>query len=292
MAGKLSRSWSLTKQSWSILAEDKRLLIFPVVSGTLTVLICASFIVPAVVLGMHDKVPAGDEHEKQTLVQQLGIIGLLGMFACYFVVNFVTVYFNVALMACVFKRFDGQAAGPMDGIQFANTRLGKIAGWAAINATVGTVIQALKERADFLGRLVLGGAGLAWQIATFFVVPVMIVENVGPIEAVKRSTSVLKKTWGESLVTQMGVSFVLFLFALAIGGLIILPSIVLGIALHVWIIPVLGLTIGIVAWLALIAVGSAMKTVLVAACYRFAQTGECPGIFEAEAVEGAFSVKG
>jgi len=291
MAGKLTRSWSLTKQSWAVLAEDKRLLLFPVVSGALTILVCASFLVPAVMLNMHDKAPAGEVHGHQTLIQKLGIPGLLGTFACYFVVNFVTVYFNVALMACVFKRFDGQKAGPMEGIAFANTKLAKIAGWAALNATVGTVIQALKERVGFLARLVLGGAGLAWQIATFFVVPVMIVENVGPIDAVKRSTSVLQKTWGESLVSQTGVSFVLFLLALAIGGLILLPCIALGIALGTWIIPAVGIAVGIIAWLALIAVGSAMKTVLVAACYRFAQTGVCPGMFDAAVVEGAFAVK-
>ena len=85
------------------------------------------------------------------------------------------------------------------------------------------VLRAISERAGFVGKIVVGLLGFAWNVATYLVVPVLAVENVGPIEAVKRSASYLRKTWGEQIVGNLGMGsvFGLMTFAtIAVGVLL------------------------------------------------------------------------
>jgi hypothetical protein len=67
------------------------------------------------------------------------------------------------------------------------------------SATVGMLLRWLSER-GLLGRLIAGLIGLSWNIATYLVVPVLAVENVGPLEAIQRSTGLLRQTWDGQIV--------------------------------------------------------------------------------------------
>lgn len=157
--------------------------------------------------------------------------------------------------------------------------------------TVGVALQMLMERAGWIGRLVLGLVGTAWNIAMFFTVPVLVVEGVGPIAAVKRSFEVMRETWGESQVTQVGVGAVMGLLTMAT----LFVSIAAGIALSVvtnspWpAVAIIGL--GLVATVLVALAGSTLKMILVAACYRMATTGLVPEGFEGGTLRGMFGKK-
>ena len=58
---------------------------------------------------------------------------------------------------------------------------------------------------ELAARLVGFLGGLAWGLATFFVVPVLAVEGLGPIAAVSRSASVFRHRWGETLSGDLTV---------------------------------------------------------------------------------------
>ncbi len=206
MAGRMARSWALTKQSWHVLMEDKHLMVFPLISGIITCLIAAGAIVPAVVY-----FAAAEQNQTEEAVQDFikGPLFWAAVFAVYFVSFTVVTYFNAALVACVIARFEGRDSSAMAGLKVATARLPKILAWALLSSTVGVALSMLKERAGFIASLFLKGAEVVWAVATFFVVPVLVVDNVGPIDAVKKSVDVLKKTWGESLVAQFGASIVL-----------------------------------------------------------------------------------
>jgi hypothetical protein len=293
MAGKFARSWELTKQAWSVLKEDKRLLIFPLISGTLTLLVICSavggLIAAIAAQGGFDTGAGGDSMQK--LKETYGPWGYVALFVLYVVVYFIITFFQAALLGCAITKFDGGKPTIRGGLKMAATRIPQIFAWSLVNATVGVALNALKERVGFLGQIFLGLTTIAWNIATFFVVPALVIEGIGPIQAIKRSTSVIKKTWGETLITQMGVGTAMslagfLLFVILFGGGI-------GVAVLTgspW--PALiGFLVAIVVVLLMAIVQSAMKTLLIAATYRYAETGIAVGPFSSDQLQSMFKPK-
>ncbi|MEI8241604.1 MAG: DUF6159 family protein, partial [Actinomycetota bacterium] len=88
-------------------------------------------------------------------------------------------------------------------------------------ATVGLVLQLLRERGGIAGVILAALGGMAWNIITFLVIPVLVVEGVGPVSAIKRSAGLLKKTWGEQIIGTAGIGLVFGLlgFAVAVVGI-------------------------------------------------------------------------
>lgn len=301
MAGKFAASWVLTKQSWSVLRVQKGLVLFPLISGMLTILIVCTFMIPSVIyiamsVGGYLGQPAnggsstgGSAAERLEPWQQAVL--WVAIFVCYFLANIVITFFNSALVACAMQHFAGEATSPMRGLQAALGRWKQILAWAFVNATVGVVLQFLKDKAGWLARMVLGAAGVAWTIATFFVVPVLVIEGVGPIEALKRSTSVLKKTWGESLIVQFGVGTVMGLIGLLAFVLCTGAGIGLAFAVQSPIPGFIGAGIGVVLVILIMLVASTLKTILVAACYRYASTGRVPDEFDSLALRNIVGPK-
>ncbi len=140
-------------------------------------------------------------------------------------------------------------------------------------ATVGIVLRILEERFELLGRLVAGLLGTAWSIATYFVVPILVYEQVGPLDALTRSAALFKRTWGEQFASTL--SFGLLFFVLALPALLLCGvAVLLGpVALFVMV------PIAVVYLLALGVVNAALHGVFVAALYRYARTGQASGQF-------------
>lgn len=288
MFAKLSRSWELTKASAAVLRDDKRLVLLPLVSGTLSFIIGASFIVPFVLLTMAQETAKGAGHEAKF---QFSLLHGVILFALYFVTYSIVAYFNAALICCAMDKFDGKPVSLRAGLGRAGKRLPQILGWSAINATVGVILQWIKEETGLLGRIVAGFVGLAWTIATFFVIPVLVVEGIGPIAAIKRSTSVMKKMWGETLIVNVGVSGAMTIIGLV--GLLLIGGVTTAICLatqSAW--PALGGGLLLTAFLvSLTLIGSTLKGILVAACYRMAFNGETPAGFDGQTLRAMFAEK-
>jgi hypothetical protein len=166
-----------------------------------------------------------------------------------------------------------------DGLRAARAKLGPIVAWAAIAATVGLILRALEEKAGFLGRVVISLVGAAWSAVTFFVVPVILFEDSGATDAVKRSATIFKQRWGETLVGTGGIGLAMFLLAL--------PVILVAVVLGVLSVP-LGVLVGIVGIGGLAAIGATMSGIFNAALYRFATTGEAAPPFDSTDLQGSF----
>src|SRR5690606_2214654 len=211
-------------------------------------------------------------------------------FLFYLVQYFVIFFFNSALVGAAMIRLDCGDPTLRDGLRIAAGKALPILGYAAIAATVGMILRAVQERAGFLGRLVAGVLGVAWTLASFLVVPVLVARDIGPIDAVKESALLLKKTWGENLVGQGGVGLVfgLLFFALAIvGAAVIIAAATTGSGV------LIGLAIAaVVAALLLAALTqAALSGIYSAALYRYAVgAGDSQG-FDARLLEQAFRTK-
>lgn len=282
MFDRFSRSWELVKASAAVLQADKELLVFPIVSAALSILVVISFAVPAILAGLFDAAVLDE--------RGFPVAGYVIGFLFYVVQYFVIFFCNTALVGAALIRLRGGDPTVADGFRIAAQRIGPIMGYALLAATVGMILRAISERAGFVGKIVVGLIGLAWTLATYLVVPVLVVENVGPVEAVKRSASYLKKTWGEQIVGNlgMGIVFTLFGFGILIGG-VVLTVVAASTESVALIIAMAGLTLLALIMLSLIS--SALGGVYAAAVYRYAAEGQVGTFFTPDMVRNAFRQK-
>jgi hypothetical protein len=276
---RIKNSWELIKASASVLASDKELLVFPLISSIGVLIVSLTFFVPLALSGllgsMSSKVPGAQ------------LLGFFVLFVFYVFQYFVIIFSNSALVGAALIRLNGGDPTLGDGFRIALSHIGSIFGYAVISATVGTLLRMLAERNNTLGRLVISLIGLAWNIATFLVLPILVIEDLGPLDAIKRSVSLLKKTWGEQLAGTIGLSFVFSL--ITIGAFVAsVPFIIISLTNQLyW----LAIIIGILLIFGLSIVGlinGALSGIFTAAVYRYAVEGETSEYFPAELIQGAF----
>jgi hypothetical protein len=212
------------------------------------------------------------------------------LFLFYAINYFVIVFFNSALVSCAIKRMAGGDPTVGYGLQQALARLPQIAAWALVSATVGIVLKAVESKSDTVGKLVAGLVGAGWAIATYFVVPVLVVERVGPWEALKRSTSLVRRTWGEALAGNLGVGLVIFLGMLP-GIALLMLGIVIGAAAGQPILAGIGVALGVIWIMGVSLVSSAVQSILLTALYLYASEGKAPPQFDANLLQNAFAKK-
>jgi hypothetical protein len=293
MGNRIRRSWRLTTEAWQVLQQDRLLILFPILSGLALTVLLATFLVPAALLIPWSEIFSQGSEGRQHLRFRLETLHYVGVFLGYLVGSFVVIFFNVGLVACVRKRFAGETPTIRDGLGFAAQNVGRIFQWALVNATVGVVLQAIGERAGWLARLAADLIGFAWSLATFFVVPVLVYEQVGPFDALKRSAETFRKTWGESLTGHLGIGIAFGL--LAAGGVV---ATILGVVAGFSVIgssTALGFTVvgislvGCVLYLTVLGVlQSTLQSIFLAACYQYATTGAAPYPFTREYVAEAW----
>lgn len=262
MAGRFARSLELAQASWSVIRADKKLLLFPVLSVCALLLIVGSLAVPVLALGRFTP-------------EALGESAYLFAFFFYVVSYFIALFFNTALVGAAMIRMDGGNPTLKDGLAIAWARVGKILAYAVIAATVGLLLRAIEERVGWLGRIVVKLVGVAWALATFMVVPVLVTRDVGPVDAVKESANLLRETWGENLIGNAGLSVV---FAVAYFALIIVcgGAIFFAATAHMAFLAGTLLLAGIVTFLFLSTLQATMQGVYSAALYRYVTKNGAP----------------
>jgi hypothetical protein len=269
---RFGRSIELVEQSFRVLMQDKTLMILPIVSGIVTAGVVATFVVGTFGMSVAD------------LRQPLQPIVFLPVFVMYVVTYFVGIFFQAAVIAGATQRLRGGDPTIGSAIAAAADRSAQILGWAVIAATVGTLLQLIRGRGRIVERLVAGFLGAAWSLATFFVVPVLVLEDV-PVSALfGRSLSLMEDRWGEGIIGTIGLGLVSFVCWLLLAGIV--ASVVVG--LHQI---VAAIVIGAVGGVALVAAFSALNGIYVAALYHYATTGSAAPGFDSETLQGAFRTR-
>ena len=262
--GRIARGFRLARVSWEVLASDRRLLLLPLL-GTLGALI-AVVLVASVARGVH----AGPE--------TLRVVAPVWVAA--FAVSFVTIFCNVALVHVVSRRWHGEHAGLRAGLRVARGRAGAIAGWAAFATTAGILLR-LVERVTFgLSRIAFD---VAWSVASFFVVPVLVLERRGPARSLRRSAEIVRRRWAEGLGGATPIALATVMVLLPVAGLL-----AIGLVLYITGLTIPGLlamagagAAGVVVWI----VSVALTQVFTLAVYQHATDGPCFDGFPAEDLE-------
>jgi hypothetical protein len=283
MFERISRSWELVKASYAVLRADKELIVFPLVSTIATLIVIIIFAIPALLAGVFDNMADNGNP---------GVAGYVITFLFYLVMYFVAIFANTALVGAAMIRLRGGDPTLEDGLRIAMDHVGQIFGYAIIAATVGMILRAIQERFGWAGQLVAWLGGMAWNLATYLVVPVLVVDNVGPVEAIQRSAALLKKTWGEQIVGNFSIGLVFGLLTVAAALLIGAPLIFLAVATGSVVVIVLAVIIVVMVIAAISLIGATLNGIYVAAVYRYAVEGEVnPDYFPPGLIQGAFRRK-
>lgn len=275
--GKFNRTLRLMGASWNVLARDRKLILFPLFSSIALALVIASFAVPLFNRHTLEQFQQGAHHD-------FGFYVLWFLF--YFVSYLVAIFFNSALIASVLKCMDGETPTLGYGLRAAWERLPQIVGWALMASTVGFILRMIEQRVGFVGRLVVWFLGTAWSVTSFLVVPVLVAEGRGPIDAYRESASLFRRSWGEQIIGNVGFGLIFLLAFLPVG-------ILLGIVLDAYppSLPVV-VSIGVVYLVGLGLVQSTLQSIYQAAVYRYAADGTAPRGFDDATLAEAFRSKG
>jgi hypothetical protein len=270
------RSKELARASWAVLREDRELLVLPLISGAACLVLGGMFLLPVLFTAETTATATGSE-------TRISTVGYVLLFLMYVALAYVTVFFKVALLCGADERMRGEDPTIGSALSAAADHAGKVLPWAVVSATVSMALRAVEERAGFLGRIAIALVGVAWAAVTFLVLPVLVFEGLGVVEAIKRSGAMRRRPWGENLIVNGGidlVALVAMLPAVAVAALGIVSGstglLVITLALAIgWIIVV-------ACW------SSAMTAVFQLALYRYATDLEMPPQFATVDMGNAF----
>ena len=277
--GRLSNTWHLAKVSWGVLKKDRELLWIPVLSLLASVVVIAFVAVLALVTLSTESSPDQTTAEFNPAMVVVFIVAAM-------ILGIIAVFFNGALVAGAHERLTGGDPTVRSAISRAFARIAGLVPWALITTTVGLVLQALRERAGWLGRIVVGLLEMAWEVVTFLTVPAIVIDNLGAIDGLKRSASLLRQTWGENIAARVGfglLGFLLVIPAAVVAGLFIASGSTALIVVGV---------VAAAAWIAVVMVVlTALNAIFQTALYLYATTGTTPVGFEQAALSQTFVPK-
>lgn len=309
--GKFKTSWSLFKSSLSVMLKNKILLVFPVVEFISILIIGVLFLSPIFLwdsghsitdvqhwqaLGKH----FGELVENEKAGGPITIETLTGKnwfvwFAVFYLISmFSATFFNVAFYNEIIKGLNGKRVSFFRGITAAFSKIKLIMVWSLFAGIVGMIIRTIEERLGFVGRWIMGLIGLAWSVASIFIIPVIIREekSANPVKLLKTSAVMLKRTWGETIIGYAGIRgfFLVILFItlpLLLAVCFIIGNTIPNTAGVIFLLILLYL----ISMLILAYFSSVANHIYRGALYVYASEGVIPESFDEEMMDKAWRVK-
>lgn len=254
--------WTLTKDSAGVIRDDPELLAFPLVAAVASAAFFAVFLVPMLVANV---VGSGLEY--------------LALFVWYFATTFLSTYAAAALVHATNETFHGRDPSVRESLSAVSGRLGPIVAWSLISATVSVLLKTLEDSDNPIAGLLGVLFAVGWSVTTFFVVPVLVFEEVSVTSMFSRSAATFRDTWGETLGAGFGVTLVVGLFGIGLAAVALAVSLPLAA-----VFPAAGGTLAVlllaVALAATYLLSQTIWGVAKTALYVYAAEGRTPSQFE------------
>lgn len=268
---RIRNGWRLAKASWAVLSQDRELVAIPIIAGIISLVVFAVVAVPGVAL------LGGGDDDAVGWAAWL-VLALAGLLATW-----VSVIGQAAVVSGAGQRMDGADPSLATAFAGARTRTGRLLEWAVLATVVAVVLDALRDRLGIFGSILASLGNMAFNVLSFLALPVIVFENLGAIDGFKRSAQLLRGTWGEQLTFTFGIG--------VIGFLVSLPGIAIvvgAVATEIAAVQVIGVALGMVWIVAVLAVTSALSAVFKTALYRYAVQAPVDDAFDTADLSGAF----
>ncbi len=248
--GSITAGWGLVRSCWRVLSEEPDLLLVPIVMIAAAAVICAGY---GTELGGFASL-AG--HNRYDVVLHLFPLAVL--------LAVVAVLGQAVVAAAALDRLDGGSGGLARSWARVLGRFPTLIVFAVMFAAERTLTQGVLRGRSRILNAVADGVDNAWDFATFLAVPAILVEDLGPLAAVRRSGSLVRQRWGAQLVARGIIG--------RLVGLCALPFVLLALwALSVAVAA--GVAALVLTLLVVVVVDATLMAILSAAMYRFATTG-------------------
>ncbi len=177
--------WKIGKAVRSIVMKDKSLMLYPIVSVIIALaLIAVIFLVGIIAAGA---------------VANHSLMLIAGIILFYIAVTFSSTYVSIALLIAYKKFNSGKKISIAQALSLARPYWKNALKWAVFYSIIIMILNAIESRFRGIGRLVVGFIGsLAISTAVFFVVPVILEKNIGPIDAMKESVKTIYHQFGQT----------------------------------------------------------------------------------------------
>lgn len=274
----IRRSWYLFRGSLHVLNQDRELLVFPLISGILTFGIIATFVLP-IIWTVESFGEEWIDGVSETAAYSL-------LFVFYFISYSITYYFNAAIVSCAIYRMKGGNPDLKGGIRAASARFKEILAWALVSSTVGLILKMIQNKSNTVGKIAAGLVGVAWSVASYLVIPILVMEKKGPLDAIKASSALVKKTWGEQVAGNIG--FGMFFTLILLPIFVMIPIL----AMTQNTVVILIMVSALVLYVALVAlVQSTLTAIYQAALYLYAREDYVPEGFSRALLHDSVKVK-
>ncbi len=275
--GSISNTIDLMKSCIRVLKKDKELILFPILAAIFVILL-VWIIFTFVGLDMSALTAEDNQAEEMPVIPLLILL---------FGANFIVVFFNSALVSAALDRLRGGDPNIRSGLSHASKHIHHIFIWSIIVTIMALIFAAIRASArnrgavgQIMTSIFASLLQAGWAMMTFFVVPIIVSENLSPFAAIKRSSGLFKQTWGNQVTANFGFGIFQILALLA--------SAALG-----WFFGLmsanLGMIVGVLCATTSISIIYTLEGIYKAALYEFAM-GEKPLEFEQQDLRTAYRV--
>jgi hypothetical protein len=293
----LSRGWTLSKLSFSVVKADPELLLYTFLSTMMVFITIIAAAYPGYEAEQSDEshwamdqvIDPGTDEPKMVMNEETGKLEPVGreptgeymawIFLTYMIGSIVVVFWNTAIIASAHERLTGGDPTIMTGIKAAFSRIHIIILWGIIAGTVGLLLRIARDAISnnkkahpalkILAYIMMWMVEIAWWMYTFFIIPMIVLEKKGIREGLRDGRSLFGKTWGENVTSGLGIGLI------TVIGIVIS----LGISFLIFMIsPEAGIIVGVLLIGGLILWANTAEVVVVAALYEFAKTGKMPDL--------------
>ncbi len=279
--GRLRASFILLKETLRFFWADKEMLWIPIITSIMQLFLIGVAVITVVI-------PSGifSAIESETATLTPAEYGY--MFLFYVIGAFSVAFAQAAITHIVYTRVHGGNATLGSGLSVACSHAGSLFIWACITSTVGMILRAIAERSQLFMKIIVAILGVAWSVLTYFVVSAIVIEKKDALDAIRHSGVTFRRTWGETLVTNISFSLAIIVGFLVLTIALIGLIVVSGGSVEVLIISGI---LFIVAILVMSLVSSVLDSVLRTLLYVYANEGTVPPNFNRELLESMLTRK-
>lgn len=278
--GSWGQSKLLTRKSWAVIKENRYLLTFPVIGFIASLIPLAIFWVPAAVFFINDQYVPGTA------------LAVIGIFANQMVIAIAT----GGLVAAADTELSGGKSSVSHGIGVSLARIIPLLLWALIQTVVSIIVGLIRGNGqggvgDVVRNIAAAGVLAMWQLITFFAIPFIVLEKVGPIKAIKESSKLFKERWGLQIFGGVRIGGLVGLVTILPAVLLIILGVVVTVVANLWTVGVPLIVIGVLLFMVGALVLSTMRGVFSVVLFRYARDGVIEGGFTEAELAGAVRTK-
>lgn len=279
--------------AYQYIMDHKKVLLYTIISTCLVAFTCA--------VGV--SAFAGFALIQHHAPHHNGAVGmLLLLISVSLATLFINAYLHVALSYYVANQFENKEVGFFESLWRALHRIFTIIAWVLLTWTVG-VLLSRSDNQRGIGAIIMNvissALSLGWKVLTFFVIPIIALQDLGIIKTIEQSGRTMEKTFGQNVGATFALgaaNFVLFsvVSALCWGPTYLLWQAYLPAHNHYGAIPtiplILIILLALLPFFIVIPITSAAKIIFQVASYHYA-INKPTGPFDPHMIAASFTTQ-